>query len=295
MKKSIYREFAPAKINLALHVTRRRNDGYHELESLVAFAGIGDRLSATLSELSNVDALEITGPFGSTLAGDSDNLVLKAARAFRNEWPDNIPSGISFKLEKNLPIASGIGGGSADAAAALRILTQMSGLDISAKVLHEMALKLGADVPVCLAGKASFMRGIGEIITPISLPNHLYIVLVNPLISVSTAEIFAGLQYTENDGLPENKSLFQESEGLAQWLQSTRNDLMAPAVARVPVIEEIAGFLQTSDGCQFARMSGSGATVFGLFTSSEKAHGAAKKLKEKWPHFWVEAGLLISA
>lgn len=286
----IFSEPAPAKINLALHVTGRRADGYHSLEMLVAFAEVGDELEASAA---GKDSLTITGPFAPALGNGEGNLVLKALAAFRARWPGLLPDGIAVKLYKNLPIAAGLGGGSADAAAMLRLLVQMAGRDIPNEALFELARGLGADVPMCLYSRPAEVRGIGDIVLVLKHFPDCHVVLVNPLQPVVTADIFRRLERRDNPGIPDLGDPLTRPAQLGLWLSETRNDLEPPAIAMVPVIGELIARLGQASGCILSRMSGSGATVFGLFGSSAQAHQAAHDLREKWPGYWVAAAPLI--
>ncbi len=283
-------EAAPAKINLALHVTSRRADGYHALEMLVAFAEVGDELEAVAAKK---DGLSITGPFARALGQSESNLVLRALTAFRARWPDALPDGIAIRLSKNLPIAAGLGGGSADAAAALRLFAAMADADIAFADLLEVAAGLGADVPMCLYSRPAEVRGIGEIVLPLKHFPACHIVLVNPLQPVVTADVFRKLEHRDNPGLPALADPLSRPAQLGLWLSETRNDLEPPAIAMVPAIGELIARLAQQSGCILARMSGSGATVFGLFGSSAQAHQAAHDLRETWPGYWVAAAPLI--
>lgn len=265
---------ARAKVNLALHVTGRRADGYHLLDSLVAFADCGDCITvapaATLS-------LTITGPFASGLSVP-DNLILKAARALHPT------RGARITLEKNLPLASGIGGGSADAAATLHALSRLWSLPLPAP---ETVLALGADVPVCLSGQPARMQGIGELVTPVQLPGA-GLLLVNPGVALSTAEVFRSLTARANPPLPDPPT-FINAQGLATWLAAQRNDLQAPASALAPVIAETLAALAQTPGTLLARMSGSGATCFALYPDSTAARLAAAQLRMIHPTWWITA------
>jgi 4-diphosphocytidyl-2-C-methyl-D-erythritol kinase len=287
-----FTEAAPAKINLALHVTGRRPDGYHSLEMLVAFAEVGDELEATAA---NKDSLSITGPFAAGLGNGETNLVLRTLIAFRQRWPNALPDGIDLRLAKNLPIAAGLGGGSADAAAALRLFAAMADTDadIAFTELLDLSRGLGADVPMCLYSRPAEVRGIGEIVLPLKHFPACHIVLVNPLVPVVTAEIFRKLERRDNPGLPELGDPLTRPAQLGLWLDETRNDLEPPAIAMVPAIGDLIERLHGASGCILARMSGSGATVFGLFGSSAQAHQAAHDLRETWPGYWVAAAPLI--
>ena len=266
-------EFAPAKINLTLHVTGRRADGYHLLDSLVVFAGVGDRVSAVLdSELS----LAVTGPMAVGLTGDGDNLVLRAARAM----------GVSARigLEKVLPVSSGIGGGSADAAATLRLLARMAG-----RALPDAAavLALGADVPVCLAGRAVRMTGIGEGLAAMPALPEAWLVLVNPGVAVSTPAVFKTLARADNAPMPRDVPRLRGAADLAAYVQMQRNDLEAAATALQPVIGRVKAALTAQKGCLLSRMSGSGATCFGLFADPLAASDAARAIRRAEPAWWV--------
>lgn len=278
-------EQAHAKINLALHITGRRADGYHELDSIVAFAGVADVV--TIAPSDNV-SLDVTGPFAGDLPGDGANTVLSAWRLLdgfsRQRGAALAP--VKFSLEKNLPVASGVGGGSADAAAALRGLIRLFDISISDPDLDELALQLGADVPVCLLQKSSRMTGIGEIIEPIEIDLPEGIVLVNPRIPASTAKVFESLnlQCGQSHG---------SAIGNVYDIESWRNDLTAPALTLVPEIADVVGSLIFQPEAICSRMSGSGATCFGLFASHEKAQIAADAIAEKHPHWWVAATTLL--
>ncbi len=268
-------EFAPAKVNLTLHVTGRRGDGYHLLDSLVAFAGVGDRVTVGPGQ-----GLRITGPRAAGLTAGPDNLCLRAAEA--------MGGGVAVTLEKVLPVASGIGGGSADAAAVLRALARMGRPMPPA----DRVLALGADVPVCLAGRAVRMTGVGEGLTPVTLP-PAWLVLANPGVAVSTADVFRALDRRDNAPMAAVPRLRDAAE-LAAFLAMARNDLEAPATALAPVIAEVRHALTAQQGCLFARMSGSGATCFGLFADGLGAAAAARALRAARPAWWVEAAPLLS-
>lgn len=285
-----FTEAAPAKINLALHVTGRRPDGYHSLEMLVAFAEVGDELEATSAKK---DSLSIAGPFAAGLGNGETNLVLRALSAFRQRWPGALPDGLALRLAKNLPIAAGLGGGSADAAAALRLFAAVADTDIAFADLLDLARGLGADVPMCLHSRPAEVRGIGEIVLPLKHFPACHIVLVNPLVPVVTADVFRRLERHDNPGLPDVGDPLMRPAQLGLWLDETRNDLEPPAIAMVPTIGDLIDRLDGASGCILSRMSGSGATVFGLFGSSAQAHQAAHDLRETWPGYWVAAAPLI--
>lgn len=271
---------ARAKINLCLHVTGQRADGYHLLDSLVAFADLGDRITCTPA---NRLSLTITGPQGAGLSPGEDNLVLRAARAMGAR-------GAAITLDKHLPVSSGIGGGSADAAATLQALSRLlcAPLPDPATVLA-----LGADVPVCLHGVPCRMQGVGEVISP--LPHPLppaHLVLANPGVAVSTPAIFRALGRKDNPPLPATLPRFDSAAALAAFLADQRNDLEAPAMALEPVIGDTRQALAAQVGCLFARMSGSGATCFGLFADATTAHAAAAALQAAHPGWWVKPAAL---
>ena len=280
---------APAKVNLALHVTRRREDGYHDLESLVVFADVADDLEATPAKH---DSLVIAGPFAKAL-GQGDNLVTRAVAAFRAQWPGAVEPNLAMTLRKNLPVAAGIGGGSADAAAALRLMAGLSQQPIPLSELSTLALRLGADVPACLLSVPLVARGVGEILAPLPEFPTMHIVLVNPLVPVATADIFRRLRAHDNYPLPALPLPLTRPAQLGIWLAETRNDLQPPAVKIVPVIGDLIELLGQTQGCMLARMSGSGATVFGLFGSSGQAHQAAQVMRAAHPDHWVAAAPLI--
>ncbi|MBN9305386.1 MAG: 4-(cytidine 5'-diphospho)-2-C-methyl-D-erythritol kinase [Devosia sp. 67-54] len=283
-------EAAPAKLNLALHVTGRRADGYHALEMLVAFAEIGDELEARPAAR---DSLAITGPFAPALGTTEGNLVLRALSAFRARWPAALPPGIALTLRKNLPVAAGLGGGSADAAAALRLFAAMGQGGVAFADLLALAAPLGADVPMCLYSRPAEVRGLGEIVLPLKAFPACHAVLINPLVPVVTADVFRRLERRDNPGLPPLPDPLLRPAQLALWLDETRNDLEPPALALVPAIGEIKARLAGIDGCILARMSGSGATVFGLFGSGAQAHQAAHDLRTRYPDHWVAAAPLL--
>lgn len=272
-------EHAPAKINLALHVTGRRADGYHLLESLAVFTEFGDNVSvAPAAE----DSFSVTGPFAAHLPLNGDNLVMRARDALRALAP-HTATPVAISLEKNLPIASGIGGGSSDAAATLRALARHWRIEADLAVL---ALTLGADVPMCLAAKSLVARGIGEVLEAVTLP-PLPLVLVNPGVAVSTPDVFRALERRDNPPLPPLPARM-DAEAMANWLRTARNDLEAPARALAPVIVDVLDRLKQA-GTPFARMSGSGATCFGLFDSNEAAARAATTLRKDQPDWFIAA------
>jgi 4-diphosphocytidyl-2-C-methyl-D-erythritol kinase len=277
-------ESAPAKINLHLHVVGRREDGYHLLDSLVVFAAAGDRLSAVQApDLS----LSVTGPFAAGLSGETDNLVLRAARALAAET-GAIPAG-RIVLEKNLPVASGIGGGSADAAATLRLLCRLWRVQPDPNRLKLIALKLGADVPVCLVGRPAWMSGIGDRLAPVPRLPQAGIMLINPGVEVSTAAVFRARVggFSSPAALP---AAWEDAAALAATLRTTHNDLEPPARRLIPVIKDVLQAITSDPNCLLARMSGSGATCFGLYESASAAESAARALAR--PDWWVWGGAI---
>ena len=270
-------EFAPAKINLFLQITGKRADGYHLLDSLVTFAGVGDVLHA---EAADALSLRVTGPFAAGLDGESDNLVLRAARLLAEAA--GVEAKAALVLEKNLPVASGIGGGSADAAAALRLLSRFWGVSVDLATLHHLAERLGADVPVCLAGRPARMRGVGEQLGPApDLPEY-GLVLVNPGIALSTADVFRA-RSGDFSGEAELPATWHTAADMAKALTHTTNDLQRPAIAIRPVIGEVLAALSSRERCLLSRMSGSGATCFGVFQTPRDAQYAAAALaREGW-------------
>ena len=277
-------EFAPAKINLALHVTGRRPDGYHLLDSLVVFADVGD---STTVKASDQLSLSLSGPQVSTLPAGPDNLVLKAAALMADG------RGAAIMLEKNLPVASGIGGGSTDAAACLRALARHWRCTLPTA---DAVLRLGADVPVCLAGQPCRMRGIGEEVEALrgTLP-PAWLVLANPGAAVSTPEVFRALTSRDNPPLPDCLPEFSTAGALAAFLRQNRNDLEPAATALTPEIATISRALAAQGGCLLSRMSGSGATCFGLFATAADAEQAARTLQRDQPGWWIAAARMRTA
>lgn len=278
---------APAKINLTLHVLGRRADGYHELESLVAFAGVGDTLALTPG---NGLALTLRGPTASVSGPADDNLVLRAARHLAERRP-GLRLG-RFELVKRLPVAAGIGGGSSDAAAALRLLARLNGLPPSDPAVREAARLTGADVPVCLDPRGRMMRGAGESLGPsLKLP-RLFAVLVNPGVPVETAPVFRALGLGPGERLPGPAhpavAAGASRDELLAALAAGRNDLEPPAIALAPAIGAALARLRAARGCLLAHMSGSGATVFGLFDTGEAAAAAAGPIRAAERGWWVK-------
>jgi 4-diphosphocytidyl-2-C-methyl-D-erythritol kinase len=284
-----------AKVNLTLRVIGRRVDGYHDLESVVAFADCADRLTLVPGgELH----LTCTGPLAAACGETADNLVLKAARLLGEHVLD-LKVG-QFALYKILPVAAGIGGGSADAAAALRLLAQANGLAKDDARLVDVALATGADVPVCLLSQACDMTGVGETLLPLDLP-ELPCVMVNPNVAVATKDVFAALGLRNGELLVgatdviESPAWPEKGASIADWVEALSlvpNDLEVPARRIQPVIGEVLAALGAASGALLARMSGSGATCFALFAGAADAKGAAEKIKRDHPAWWVHAGTL---
>ncbi len=281
------RAFAPAKINLLLHVTGKRADGYHLLDSLVVFAGVGDDLTFAPGEGLS---LSITGPNAAGLSADNDNLVLRAARLLA-DWAGRRPHA-AIRLTKRLPVSSGIGGGSANAAATLRGLCELWNLAPSQQELNAIGLQLGADLPVCLAGVPARMTGIGEQITPLPALPTAWLVLANPRIAVPTPAVFKARQGAFS--APAELAPFPtDFPGLTQLLAQHHNDLMPPAIALAPAIAQVNAALAAQPGCALARMSGSGATCWGLFPNQFSAQKAALSLQSAHPDWWVAAADIL--
>jgi 4-diphosphocytidyl-2-C-methyl-D-erythritol kinase len=289
-------EYGRAKVNLSLRVIGRRVNGYHDLESVVAFADCADRLELVPGpEL----ALQTTGPLAEACGETSDNLVLKAARLLAERVSD-LHLG-AFTLEKVLPVAAGIGGGSADAAAALRLLARLNELSLDDGRIHEVALLTGADVPVCLFSRACDMTGVGETLMPLSLPK-LPCVMVNPRVPVATKDVFAALGLRNGELLVGATAVItaapawpDEGASAAAWVRAVStvpNDLEAPAIRIQPVIADVLSALRDSPGVLLSRMSGSGATCFAIFASGEDAGSAARSILADHPAWWVHAGEL---
>ncbi len=284
---------APAKLNLYLHVVGRRPDGYHLLDSLAAFAAAGDEL--TFSPAPDL-SLALDGPFGHSLGADDENLVLKAARALAARV--GRPPSAAIRLTKRLPVASGIGGGSADAAATLRGLNRLWNLGLPETALSQIGLGLGADVPVCLAGVPSFFGGIGDEIASAGPLPRAHVVLVNPGAPLATAAVFqaraqaaAGAPYSQparwTDAVPDVLAL-------AGLLAKRGNDLTAAAIGLLPAIVDVLAALEHQPPCLLARLSGSGATCFGLFAERGEAREAAAAIAAAHPGWWVVATMLTA-
>lgn len=257
---------APAKINLTLHVTGRQPDGYHRLDSLVVFAEEGDRV---VLEPGQGLSLAVEGPMASALAGEGDNLILRAARLIG-------ATDAALTLEKRLPVASGVGGGSSDAAATLHLLAAVQGLPLPDTAA---LMRLGADLPVCaMAPRPCRMRGLGEDVEPVPGVPALWMVLVNPGQALATPAVFRALESPDNPPMPAELPRWRDAADLTGWLAGMRNDLQPPAQALMPAISALLAQIAAQPGCGLARMTGSGATCFGLFADRASRDHAAEAL-----------------
>ena len=278
-------ELAPAKVNLFLHVTGKRADGYHLLDSLAVFAGLADEVtyapSGTLS-------LAVTGPFAAALSGEADNLVLRAARRLADAA--GVRARAALTLHKRIPVASGIGGGSADAAAALRLLCREWGVAPDAAELDRIAAGLGADIPVCLRDRPMRMRGVGEVLTPVPSLPECGLLLVNPGVKLATVAVFRA-RTGRFSPAAELADQWDSAAAMAADLSRLTNDLEPPAIALVPAIGDVLTAIEASPGCLLARMSGSGATCFGIYANSRAAAAASECLpRDDW---WRWSGSLF--
>jgi len=287
----VIRVFAPAKVNLTLHVTGQRADGYHLLDSLVVFADVGDEL--LIFETENALSLTLEGPEVAGVPTDIDNLVLKAVRGMSAEKK------YSITLTKNLPAASGIGGGSSDAAAILRVLMTdkdqehlVTADDKELIPLAKSILGLGADVPMCLLSKPARIRGIGESIEFVDPLGPIPALLINPRVEVPTYKVFAALNKAENPPMPTDLPKFKGVRHCAEWLKNQRNDLQEPAISVEPKIAKVLSVLDKSENCLVARMSGSGATCFGIFPDRESLIEAGRHIYKDYPDWWMASGML---
>ena len=270
--------FAAAKVNLALHVRGLKSNGYHELDSLVTFANIGDIIEVRPS---NELKLTIEGPFADNVPKDTDNIVIKAAKFL-------LPDGKAhINLIKNLPVEAGLGGGSADAAATLRSLSKLWNIQIP-----KTPEVLGADVPICLLKETAIVQGIGEKITPVSIPSNLHIVLIKPNIGLSTAKVFNNLKNKHNEKMCTFKGT-DSIEEFANYLNKLRNDLLQTSITIVPLLRDIINFLNVQNGNYYTQMSGSGTTCFGLFDDEVSAMRALSQAKIKFPNMWCKMVELI--
>jgi 4-diphosphocytidyl-2-C-methyl-D-erythritol kinase len=268
---------APAKINLFLHVGERRADGFHPLQSLAVFTDMGDVLRMKPSDALS---LRVEGPFAKGLDGEGDNLVLRAARALGDV-------GAALTLTKNLPVASGIGGGSSDAAAALRGLRALWNDNRDDMALRVIAAGLGSDIPVCLDAVAAFMEGRGEILRGVEAMPRVPMLLVNPGVAVPTRDVFAALQTRSGADMELPRGHFRDTADLLRFLETTRNDLEVPARAIQPVIGDVLTALAALPGALLSRMSGSGATCFSIFADDDCCRRAADLLARAHPGWWI--------
>lgn len=287
-------EHAPAKVNLALHVTGRREDGYHLLDTLVAFTEAGDHIRAAPAD---VDSFTLSGPYAAAIPADASNLAVGARDLLRGLAGGGLAGERAFPvalaLEKNLPAAAGIGGGSSDAAAALRALNRLWGLSLSTDALARIALPLGADLPMCVSARPLIAQGIGEALAPVAGLPALDMVLVNPGVAVATPDVFRALENRANPplaALPPRPDF----SALVDWLAAARNDLEAPAVTVAPEIAAALAALR-ENGAALARMSGSGATCFGLYPSPQDAARAGGAIAAARPAWYVRATRTIAS
>jgi 4-diphosphocytidyl-2-C-methyl-D-erythritol kinase len=285
-------EKAPAKVNLTLRVIGRRADGYHEIDSLVVFAALGDTLRFVPDRAL---ALVVRGPTAAAAGVVADNLVLKAACNLADRI-DGLELG-RFDLSKRLPVAAGLGGGSTDAAAALRILARTNQMSLDDHRLIEAARATGADVPVCLDPRPRMMRGIGDVLSePLDLP-RLAAILVNPGVAIATKQVFDLLELEPGSVQPgqvRTAPAVRERTAFLATLANDRNDLEMSAISIAPAIADVLAALRASPGCRLARMSGSGGTCFGLFDSPSAAAAAAGMLRSSYPGWWVRATMLAA-
>jgi len=280
---------APAKINLYLHVVGKRDDGYHLLDSLVTFLTVGDTITVAPSDRL---ALTIDGPFADGLSTGADNLVIRAARELAATA--KVPARAEIRLTKRLPVASGIGGGSADAAAALKALSALWDLPMSAAPLDAIGLKLGADVPMCLSSRTAFVGGVGELVDPAPPLPSCWMVLANPGVAVPTPAVFKARSGPFSPPARFADSA-QDAERLALLLAERTNDLTAPALALSPVIGDVLAVLRSLPGTLLARMSGSGATCFALFAGEAAARSACEVVRRDRSGWWVACAPVTAA
>ena len=282
--EGIITETASAKLNLYLHVTALRPDGYHELDSLFAFTALGDVLTF---EAADHVSLRVIGAFGAGLADEADNLVLRAARALHRQGGCKPGHGARITLEKTLPIASGIGGGSADAAATLRGLNRLWEVHLDDATLTALGADLGADVPACLLSKPVQVGGIGDVLNPATALPACWVVLVNPGVPVSTPAVFRRFDAAPVFSAAAPLSSVVSFDDLVMALAARRNDLQAPGCIEAPVIHDVMAAMAAEKGCCLSRMSGSGATCFGLFAAEQDAETAADRIERAHPDWWV--------
>lgn len=283
--------FAPAKINLTLHVTGQRDDGYHLLDSLVVFASVGDSLRIRPAQRVSV---RTRGAEAAGVPQDRSNLVFRVADLFQDR------PGASITLTKTLPVASGIGGGSADAAAAFRgLMTTWSDGEVDPQMfdpaqtpLAGRLLALGADIPICLQSVPRRMRGVGDVLDVLPALPLMHAVLINPRVAVSTPQVFNALSHRTHPPMPAAIPKFSGLHGFVSWLAQQRNDLQEAACAVAPEIGDLLGLIEADPNCMLARMSGSGATCFGIYETADQAARAAKRFKSAHPDYWIHAARL---
>jgi 4-diphosphocytidyl-2-C-methyl-D-erythritol kinase len=274
---------APAKLNLFLHICGRRADGFHLLDSLYVFTEFGDHVS--LRPATNFD-LQLSGEFSNAVASGEENIALKAARKLARYA--NYDSGVSMHLEKNIPVGAGLGGGSADAGAALRGVRDLWNCPVSDSELQELALSLGSDIPACVMSRACQVRGVGEWLIPVFITPEVWVLLVNPRIELLTAQVYRNYTgaFRKEISLPERINSFDE---LIALLTPVTNDLQEPAISMVPDIAKVITAIESTEGCRISRMSGSGATCFGLYESKDALMTAAREVEEAHPKWWCKA------
>jgi 4-diphosphocytidyl-2-C-methyl-D-erythritol kinase len=284
----MWSEFAPAKINLSLHITGKRPDGYHALQSVVAFASCGDFIRA---EHADTTSLDIEGVFADELTNnDENNLVLKALRSVEALIGRSL--NLHITLEKNLPVASGIGGGSADAAAILRLLKTKLQDELQDEEFQKIAISLGADVPVCLLNKPSWVSGIGEIIEPLECVPGYSILLMNPRKALATKEVFAA--HKAKRMFTSLKPSCENSDEFTTYIKTRQNSLQPAAISIMPEISQMLDAISDTPKCILSRMSGSGATCFGIYETKEQAEIAASELSKSFPTYWVSSAQLLT-
>ena len=281
----VLRELAKAKINFYLHVTGKRADNYHLLDSLIAFCNLGDKLEVISGDEITVT---VTGEFAEAVPA-KDNSVIKAALALKTQF--KVSQGAAITLHKHLPAGAGLGGGSADAAAALRLLTRFWKIKPAAPELYKIALSLGADVPACLRSTSLYVGGVGETLESGPPLTGLPVVLVNPGKPLITRDVFAAHKLTTSSA-PRHPHAFATREALIQFLQKNKNDLERTAIGLLPEIENVLSAFKAEKDCQLARMTGSGSTCFGCFADLPAAQNAAQKIGDKHPTWWVKAATI---
>jgi 4-diphosphocytidyl-2-C-methyl-D-erythritol kinase len=289
---AVVSENARAKINLSLHVQRRREDGFHLIESLVAFARIADRLDV---EPAAQFETTVTGPFAEALADcpAEENLVVQAGHGL-SHGIGGVPPGALIMLEKNLPVGAGIGGGSADAAACIRALLRLNKVKASDVALAQIASGVGSDVNVCLASEPAFITGVGNVVEPAPRLPDIPVVLVNPGLQLATPDVYEAVGLAPGEDFaaetpPRPDGAMRSVTAVVDYLNATRNDLQQPATGLAPAIADIAVALASKPGCLLARMSGSGPTCFGIFGTAAEAHDAAQWISDERPDWWVRA------